>query len=167
MKTIKTIAELQAALETLPEPVGLVPTMGYLHEGHLSLVHRARAECAGVAVSIIDIVICPTVRETDGLAMSSRNTYLDSAQRKAATILYRGLDAVRLAFEKGERRAARLREIVSRNIQAEPLARLQYVSCAHPETLKELEIVTHKALISLAVFVGTTRLIDNIVLGER
>jgi pantoate--beta-alanine ligase len=278
MKTVITLAELRNLRATLTEPVGLVPTMGYLHEGHLSLVRRARTECPSVVVSIfvnptqfgpdedlgtyprdlerdkrlleaegvdlvwiptpesmyppgfqtwvtvkevaeplegkmrpghfpgvatvvaklfncvqpqkayfgqkdaqqavvirqmtrdldfpVEIVICPIVREADGLAMSSRNAYLGPQERQAATVLVRGLTAAREAFESGERDAARLRQVVARTVASEPLAQLQYVSCAHPDTLQELETVETGVLISLAAFVGRTRLIDNLVLGE-
>lgn len=278
METVTTISELRRARATLAEPVGLVPTMGYLHEGHLSLVRRARAECAGVTVSIfvnptqfgpdedlssyprdlsrdlqmleaervdlvwtptpevmyptgfqtwvtveevtqplegrmrpghfrgvatvvaklfngvqpqkayfgqkdaqqavtlrqmtrdlnfpLDVIVCPIVREPDGLAMSSRNAYLDAEERQAATVLYRALNAARAAFESGEQDADRLRRLVTGIIANQPRARLQYVSCAQLDTLQELETVTDKALLSLAAFVGRTRLIDNLVLGE-
>jgi len=276
MITVTTLPELWKARAQLSAPVGLVPTMGYLHEGHLSLVRRARAECASVVVSIfvnptqfgpsedlstypqdlrrdlalleaegadlvwtptpevmyppgfqtwvavqeltkplegarrpghfrgvttvvaklftgiqphkayfgqkdaqqaivirrlthdlnfpIDIVVCPIVREPDGLAMSSRNAYLNPQERQAATVLYRALNAAQAAFERGTRDAERLRQIVTETIVSEPLADLQYVSCSHPDTLQELESVTDRALVSLAVLVGRTRLIDNIVL---
>jgi pantoate--beta-alanine ligase len=279
MQTVVTLPELRTARASLPEPVGLVPTMGYLHEGHLSLVRRARAECASVAVSIfvnptqfgpgedlsayprdldrdlsllededvdlvwtptpdglyppgfqtwvnvekitqpleggmrpghfrgvttvvvklfngvqpqkayfgqkdaqqavvirqmardlnfaVEIVVCPIVREPDGLAMSSRNVYLNPEEREAATVLYRALTSARATFEAGERDAKRLRHTVTETIAREPLACLQYVSCAHPETLQELEAVTDGALLSLAVSVGQTRLIDDIVLKGK
>ncbi len=279
MQTVTTLAELHTARARLPEPVGFVPTMGYLHEGHLSLVRRARAECASVVVSIfvnptqfgpdedlanyprdldrdlhlleaegvdlvwtptpdglyppgfqtwvtveevtqplegrlrpghfrgvttvvaklfngvqphkayfgqkdaqqaivirqmthdlnfsIAIVVCPVVREPDGLAMSSRNVYLDPEERRAATVLHRALTAARAAFEAGERDAARLRHVVAEAVAGEPLACLQYISCAHPDTLQELEMVTDEALLSLAVFVGQTRLIDNVFIGAK
>jgi pantoate--beta-alanine ligase len=277
MQTITNLSELQAARPGLPKPVGLVPTMGFLHEGHISLVQRARIECASVVVSIfvnptqfgpsedlekyprdlsrdlallkaagadlvwtptpeimyppgyqtwvevagltkslegetrpghfrgvttivaklfnavgpdkayfgqkdaqqaavirqmvrdlnfpLEVVICPTVREADGLAMSSRNTYLNHAERKAATVLYRALSAARAAYENGERKADALRKIMRETINAEPLARLQYVSCADYDTLEELEKVSGKTLLSMAVYLGKTRLIDNFVLG--
>lgn len=277
METAITINEIRALLEGLPDPVGLVPTMGYLHEGHLSLVQRARAECASVVVSIfvnptqfspqedleayprdlprdlrllrevgtdlvwmptreimyppgyqtwvnvedvtkplegarrpthfrgvttvvaklmnnvqpqkayfgqkdaqqaivirrmvkdldfpLEVVICPIVRETDGLAMSSRNVYLTPQERQAATVLFSALQAARNAYESGEREAVSLRKIVEEVVRCEPLASLQYVSCADPETLQELSGSVEHGLLSLAVFFGKTRLIDNIILG--
>jgi pantoate--beta-alanine ligase len=115
----------------------------------------------------IEIVVCPTVREADGLAMSSRNTYLSPEERQAATVLFRALTAAKTAYEKGERGAETLRSLMTETIHAEPLARLQYVSCADYDTLEELEKVTRKSLLSMAVFVGKTRLIDNFVIGEK
>jgi pantoate--beta-alanine ligase len=277
MKTVTTMQELRAARAELPDPVGLVPTMGFLHEGHLSLVRAARKDCASVVVSIfvnptqfgptedldayprdperdqalleaegvdlvwaptpevmyspefqtwvtvekvaagleggrrpghmrgvatvvtklfngvqpqrayfgqkdaqqavvvrrmtedlnmpIEIVVCPIVREPDGLALSSRNTYLNPDERKAATVLSRSLQAAAAAFAAGERDADKLRGIVSEVVGQERLARLQYVSCADPRTLEELTTVKDQALVSMAVFVGKTRLIDNYVLG--
>jgi len=277
MMIVSTLEELRSARPLLDGKLGLVPTMGYLHEGHLSLVRRAKEECDRVAVSIfvnptqfgptedlskyprdlerdlhmleeagadlvwtptpevmypagyqtwveveevtkplegarrpghfrgvttvvtklfnavqpakayfgqkdaqqaavirqmtadldfpIEIVVCPIVREPDGLAMSSRNVYLDAGQRKGATILYRSLMAAREEYEKGERRAEKLRQKVKEAVESEPLAQLQYVSCADYVTLQELDKVTGKALLSMAVFFGKTRLIDNFVLG--
>ncbi len=272
-----TLEELRLARSLLDNPLGLVPTMGFLHEGHLSLARQAREDCKSVAVSIfvnptqfgptedlskyprdlerdlsmlesvgvdlvwtptpeimyppgyqtwvevqditrplegaqrpghfkgvatvvaklfnavqpakayfgqkdaqqaavirrmaadlnfpVEIVVCPIVREPDGLAMSSRNVYLDPAQRKAATVLYRALNAAKADYDKGERDAGRLRETMQQTIAAEPLAQVQYVSCADYNTLQELDRVTGKALLSMAVFFGRTRLIDNLVLG--
>ncbi len=276
MKIVTTLPELRAARRTLPGPVGFVPTMGYLHAGHISLVQAAKAECASVTASIfvnpaqfgpnedlaryprdlprdlslleaagvdlvwtptvdvmyppgfqtwvevegltrplegevrpghfrgvttvvaklfnavgpdkayfgqkdaqqaavirrmtkdldfpIEIVVCPIFRETDGLAMSSRNVYLNPAERQAATVLFRALSAAKSAYESGERDAEKLRLVVREMITAEPLARLQYVSCADYDALEELETVHGKALISMAVFMGKTRLIDNSIL---
>jgi len=255
---------------------GLVPTMGYLHEGHLSLVRRARAENDRVTVSIyvnptqfgpsedlstyprdlerdlellqredvnlvftpgdevmyppgfqtevivrevskvlegasrpdhfkgvatvvaklfnivqpgrayfgqkdaqqtvvlrqmvhdlsfnVELVICPTVRERDGLAMSSRNAYLAPAEREAATVLYRALSKGRAAYEQGERQGDRLRQIVEETIAAEPLARPDYASAANPDTLAEVGYIDDGVLLSAAVFIGKTRLIDNMLL---
>ncbi len=113
----------------------------------------------------IEIVVCPTIREPDGLAMSSRNVYLDPDERSAALVLYRGLFAAKAAFGAGERDAENLRNIVLDILSTEPLVNVQYVSCAHPDTLQELEGRVDRALLSLAVTIGKTRLIDNIVLG--
>ena len=277
MKTVTTLSELRAARAGLPEPVGFVPTMGYLHAGHLSLARRAKEECASAVASIfvnptqfgpgedlskyprdlardlsllesvgvdlvwtptpevmypsefqtwvevegltrplegelrpghfrgvttvvaklfnavgpdkayfgqkdaqqaavirrmtkdldfpIEIVVCPTLREADGLAMSSRNTYLNPEERQAATVLFRALSAARSAYDSGERAAEKLRVLVRDTVAAEPLARLQYVSCADYDTLEELETVRGMALLSMAVFMGKTRLIDNFVVG--
>ncbi len=278
MMVVSTLEELGSALRLLDRPLGLVPTMGYLHEGHLSLARRAREQCRSVAASIfvnptqfgpnedlskyprdlerdlkllesvevdlvwtptpevmyppgyqtwvevekvsqgleggqrpghfrgvttvvsklfnalqpqkayfgqkdaqqaavvrqmtrdlnfpIEIVVCPIVREPDGLAMSSRNVYLSAEQREAATVLHRALGAATSAFERGERRADALRQAMMDTLGAEPLAKTQYVSCADAETLQELAgKVAGKALLSMAVFFGKTRLIDNVVLG--
>jgi len=279
MKTVKTFSELQAARAKLVEPVGLVPTMGYLHEGHLSLVRRARQECASLIVTIfinpaqfgpgedlttyprdiprdlellekeevdlvwvpdtedmyppefqswvtvseltqplegarrpghfrgvttvvaklfnrttpkkayfggkdfqqaavirrmvsdlnypIQIVVCPTVREPDGLAMSSRNTYLDKDERQAAAVLYRALNTAHEAYFKGERDPNVLRGLMNAELKGERLARPQYISCANPDTLLEhFGEVKGGALLSMAVYIGDTRLIDNILLEE-
>ncbi len=271
-----SLEELHAARLLLDGTVGFVPTMGYLHEGHLSLARRARQECQSVVASIfvnptqfgptedlskyprdlkrdltllesagvdlvwtpndetmyppgfstwvevegltkplegasrpghfrgvttvvtklfnavqptrayfgqkdaqqaavirkmtrdlnfpIEIVVCPTVREADGLAMSSRNSYLSPEERQAATILFRALTAARSAYERGERSADTLRRIMAETLATEPRAQMQYVSCADYDTLEELETVTGKSLLSMAVFLGKTRLIDNFVL---
>jgi pantoate--beta-alanine ligase len=273
-----SLEELRQARALLDNPLGLVPTMGFLHPGHISLVERARAECASVGVSIfvnptqfgpnedldkyprnlekdlklleaagadlvwmptpdivyppgfqtrvdvegltsplegamrpghfrgvttvvaklfnafqpqkayfgqkdaqqaavirrmtrdldfpIEVVICPTMREADGLAMSSRNAYLNPQERQAATVLFRALNAARAAYDAGQRDADRLRQVMTETIQAEPLAKLQYVSCADYDTLEELQTIESKALLSMAVYLGKTRLIDNFVLGN-
>jgi pantoate--beta-alanine ligase len=113
----------------------------------------------------IEIVVCPIVREPDGLAMSSRNKYLEGPDRQAALVLSRALNAAGKAFTEGERSAESLRRIMLETLAAEPRAQTQYVSCADYETLEELETVARKALLSMAVMVGKTRLIDNLVLG--
>jgi pantoate--beta-alanine ligase len=112
----------------------------------------------------IEIVVCPIVREPDGLAMSSRNVYLDAEQRKAATVLYRTLTAAKAAYDGGERDAGKLRNIMKETLASAPLAQVQYVSCADYTTLQELDKVSGKTLLSMAVFFGKTRLIDNLVL---
>jgi pantoate--beta-alanine ligase len=106
-------------------------------------------------------VICPIVREPDGLAMSSRNVYLDLQQRQAALVLNRALSAAEQAYVEGERRASHLREVMMMTFGEEPLAEVQYISCASLETLEELDQVENGALLSVAVYFGKTRLIDN------
>jgi pantoate--beta-alanine ligase len=276
MRRVISLPDLRAARLSLPGTVGLVPTMGYLHKGHLSLIRQARGENEHVIVSIfvnpaqfgpkedlsryprdlerdlrliepytdlvwnptaeimyppgyqtwveveamtrplegamrpghfrgvttvvaklfngvqpqrayfgqkdaqqaavirqmvrdlnfpIEIVVCPIIREADGLAMSSRNVYLDREQRKAATVLYRSLGAAKDAYESGERDAEKLRQVMKEVLASEPLAEVQYVSCADYDTLEELSEIKEKALLSMAVFIGKTRLIDNVVLG--
>ena len=273
---VRNRAELAAALARAPRPLGLVPTMGWLHAGHRSLIARARTECATVAVSIFvnprqfgsradlakyprseardlaicaeegvdlvwapgvddvypagfdttvrvgavaaplegaarpghfegvatvvavlfgvvrpdrayfgmkdaqqlrviarmatdlaltTVVPCPTVREPDGLAMSSRNVHLSPAERAAAAVLHRALAAGRARWEAGERDAGAIRDAVRATLAGEPLARVEYVSLADDVTLAELDRVEGPALLSLAVCFGSTRLIDNLALG--
>ena len=276
MQVVRGREELRSALGALPRPLGLVPTMGWLHAGHTSLIERARDECRAVAVSIFvnprqfddpadleryprgeardlalcaeagadvvwvprvddvyppgfdtsvtverlalplegaarpghfagvttvvailfgivrpdrayfgekdgqqlrvidrmardlgiaEVVRCPTVREPDGLAVSSRNMHLGAADRAAATVIRRALVAGRDAWAAGERDAAAIRGRVAAVIATEPRADLAYVSCADDTTLAELERVEGPAMLSVAVRFGTTRLIDNIHLG--
>lgn len=277
MKTISTLSELRAARLSFDGTVGLVPTMGYLHEGHLSLIRRAKQECRHVVVSIfvnptqfganedlskyprdlerdlnliqplgvdfvwnptpeimyptgyqtwveveamtrplegamrpthfkgvttvvaklfnavqphkayfgqkdaqqaavikqmtrdlnfpIDIIVCPIIREADGLAMSSRNKYLEGDDRKAATVLFRSLSAAKDLYDAGERDAKKLREKMKEVLSTEPRAQMQYVSCADYDSLEELDVIKGKTLLSMAVLLGKTRLIDNFVLG--
>jgi pantoate--beta-alanine ligase len=113
----------------------------------------------------LEMIVCPTAREPDGLAMSSRNVYLDPEQRKAATVLYRSLQAAKGLYEARERNAETIRGKMKEVLASEPLAEPQYVSCADYDTLEELDEITGKALLSMAVFFGKTRLIDNFVLG--
>ena len=276
MKVIETIDEIRQLRQRLAGPVGLVPTMGYLHEGHLSLVRRARTDNPSVVVSIfvnptqfgpredfktyprdpqndlarlerektdivfmppademyppgfnswievgkiterlegasrpghfrgvttvvaklfnvvqpdrayfgqkdaqqvivikkmvadldmnLEIVTLPTLREPDGLAMSSRNAYLTPEQRRAATVLHQALSLTQRLWLQGERNARDLRHQITAVIQKQPLAEIDYVSIASTETLNELETATAPALVSLAVIFGNTRLIDNVVL---
>src|SRR5574341_1422301 len=278
MQTVVTLSDLRKARFALPGLFGLVPTMGALHDGHLSLVRHAKAECAHVGVSIfvnptqfgpgedlskyprdldrdlkllealevdvvwtpapeivyppgfqtwvtveevtkplegkarpshfrgvatvvaklfnaftpdrayfgqkdaqqavvikrmaadinfpLEIIVCPIIREPDGLAMSSRNAYLNPEERKAATVLYRALCAAKEAFDKGERDGLKLRAILFAVIGAEPLARPDYVSAADPNTLAELDRVADGVLLSIVVRNETKRLNDNFLLPE-
>lgn len=112
----------------------------------------------------LEIVVQPTVREADGLAMSSRNARLSPAARESATCLYRALLAAKTTFEQGQRSAESLRAAMRAIIETTPLARLDYVSVAHPDTLAELDVIEDRALLSLAVFVDEVRLIDNMIM---
>jgi pantoate--beta-alanine ligase len=276
MKVTSDPCELREFRKSLSGALGLVPTMGALHDGHLSLVERARSECDHIAASIfvnptqfgpgedlasyprnlqrdlellehagvdlvwtpragimypegfqtwitvenlslplegkcrpghfrgvatvvaklfnaftpdaayfgqkdaqqvvvirrmvedldfpVRLVVCPTVREADGLAMSSRNAYLSPEERRAAPALYRALTAARSEYESGERNAEALRSVMRSVLKGEPLARAEYVSAADPATLMELERVIGHVLLSLAVRIGRARLIDNMLL---
>jgi pantoate--beta-alanine ligase len=276
MMIVTTLDELRSARLLLDGTVGFVPTMGYLHEGHISLARRAREQCDCIVASIfvnptqfsanedlskyprdlerdlclleaagvdlvwtptpevmyppgfatwveveeltrplegaarpghfrgvttivaklfnavqprkayfgqkdaqqaavirkmtrdldfpVEVVVCPTVREADGLAMSSRNSYLSPEERSAATILFRALSAARSAFRSGERSADKLRAVMAETLASEPRAQMQYVSVADYDTLEELQTVTGETLLSMAVHLGKTRLIDNFVL---
>lgn len=279
MIVVQSLADLRSARSELPSDLGLVPTMGYLHEGHLSLVRAARDKCAACAASIfvnpsqfgpgedlenyprdlerdlrlleqegvdlvwtpgendlypsdfqtwvevqeisqplegahrpghfrgvttvvamlfhafeprvaffgqkdaqqvivirrmvddllfpVQIAVRPTVREPDGLAMSSRNSYLNPAERKAAPVLYRTLNQAARAYRGGEKSARALREIMAGELAMEPLAEPEYVSVASLETLHELEGDIESGLLSMAVRIGVTRLIDNVIVGAN
>jgi pantoate--beta-alanine ligase len=114
----------------------------------------------------LEIVVCPTLREADGLAMSSRNVYLTLDQRAAAPVLYRALCAARDAWQAGEYDGERLRQIMRGVLAAEPLARPDYVSAADPLVLTELGDASRGVLFSMAVRIGRARLIDNLLLGQ-
>ncbi|MBU2009571.1 MAG: pantoate--beta-alanine ligase [Chloroflexi bacterium] len=114
----------------------------------------------------LEIVSFPTVREPDGLAMSSRNIFLNPRERQAATALYRSLCLAQEMYKSGERNAGKIREAMIKLIQEEPLAQIDYVSIAHPETLEEVEKLAGPVLVSLAVRIGPTRLVDNITFAE-
>jgi pantoate--beta-alanine ligase len=110
------------------------------------------------------IVICPTVREPDGLALSSRNIYLSPQERKSATVLSRALNRIQFHVDKGERRAAELLRIGKAVMAEEGDVKLDYFEIVNNDTLEPLEDVTAGALVAVAAFVGATRLIDNLVL---
>jgi pantoate--beta-alanine ligase len=116
-------------------------------------------------LALTTVVPCPTVREADGLAMSSRNVHLAPAERAAATVLHRALQAGRARHAAGERDAEAIRAAVRAVLAGEPLAQVEYVSLADDTTLDELDRVDGPALLSLAARFGTTRLIDNLALG--
>ncbi|MGZ4838515.1 MAG: pantoate--beta-alanine ligase [Terriglobales bacterium] len=112
----------------------------------------------------VRIVVCPIVREKDGLALSSRNAYLNPEQRKQALVLYRSLTRVQTLADTGERRTSKLVEAGKQVIAEEPGARLDYFEIVNPDSLDALEDISHGALVAVAAHVGTTRLIDNVVL---
>ena len=275
MQVVKTIAGMREWRQQFSDSVGFVPTMGYLHDGHLALVKQARMENSAVVVSIfinpaqfgpaedlktyprdlsrdlklleqektdivflpsdeemypyqfstwvdveklteclegasrpghfrgvatvvaklfniiqpakayfgqkdaqqaivirrmvadlnmsLEIVIASTIRESDGLAMSSRNTYLNTEERQAATILFGALSLARRLWQFGEKDAGKIRYEMKSLIEKEPLARLDYISIAGADTLEEMDTIDRPALVSLAVRIGKTRLIDNIL----
>jgi pantoate--beta-alanine ligase len=277
MKVISTIAEFKEARRRIRGTVGFVPTMGYLHEGHLFLARRAKTENDVSVVSIfvnptqfgpkedfaryprdperdlalleeertdlvlmplveemypvgastwvdvenvtkplegaarpghfrgvatvvaklfniveptrayfgqkdaqqvvviqkmvddlnmnLEVVVVPTQREPDGLAMSSRNVYLNPQERQAAVVLWRSMNLAQGLWQEGERDAEQIRHEMVALIKKEPLARIDYVSLADPRTLDELTVISGPALVSMAVYVGKTRLIDNMTLG--
>src|SRR5919199_3676234 len=115
-----------------------------------------------------EIVVLPTVREQSGLALSSRNAYLNEDERRAALVLYRALSRAKEAYAEGERSGSRLASIVQATIAAEPLARIDYVSVTDADTLEPLEKLNDRTvLIALAVHIGRARLIDNIILNRK
>jgi len=114
-----------------------------------------------------EIIVCPIVREPDGLAMSSRNAYLSPDERRAATVLHRALDGARLAIERGERDALRLKAAMREIITREPLAQLDYVELVDADTLEPVTGLRRTCLALLAARFGATRLIDNLLIEER
>ncbi len=112
----------------------------------------------------VELAVCPIVRDADGLALSSRNAYLNPEQRQQALVLHRSLMKVKAAAAGGERDAAKLIEIGKQLIAAEPAARLDYFAIVNPETLDPVADISRGALVAVAAFIGTTRLIDNILL---
>ncbi|SRR5712692_971603 len=114
-----------------------------------------------------EIVVCPIAREADGLALSSRNAYLKGGERRAATVLYRALDAARREIAAGERDAVRLLAVMRKVIETEPLAPADYVEIVDAETFEPVSRLRRACLALLAAFVGSTRLIDNMLIEEQ
>jgi pantoate--beta-alanine ligase len=114
-----------------------------------------------------EIIVCPIVREPDGLAMSSRNTYLDPAEQRAATILYRALDGARVSIARGERDALRIMAAMRELLRTEPLAEPDYVEVVDADTLEQVTRLRGVCLALLAVRIGPVRLIDNLLIEER
>lgn len=127
-------------------------------------VLRRMAMDLGVAA---EIVMAPIVREASGLALSSRNTYLSPDERTAALVLSRSLREARDAYETGEKRTKVLKEITAVELAKEPLAKIDYVELYSFPELEEIETIEARALLAVAVYIGKTRLIDNIILGEE
>jgi pantoate--beta-alanine ligase len=113
----------------------------------------------------VEIVACPIVREPDGLAMSSRNVYLSREERNSALVLYRSLAEVQTCFERGERSTAALVEAGKHILAGKANVRLDYLEIVNPDTLEPISEIKRSALVAVAAFLGTTRLIDNVVLG--
>lgn len=109
----------------------------------------------------IEIIGCPIIREEDGLAKSSRNTYLSEEERKQAVILNRSLEKAMKAIEEGENDAAKVKEMIVNTLNTCPLAKIDYVEVVSFDTIQPIEKVEGAVLIAIAVYIGTTRLIDN------
>ena len=112
----------------------------------------------------VEIVPCPIVRESDGLAKSSRNTYLSVAERKAALILSQSLKKGKEAIEAGEKSAKKVIDIITQNLQTEPLARIDYVEVVDFENIQRVDTIVGNTLVAIAVYIGKTRLIDNFII---
>lgn len=115
----------------------------------------------------VNIIKAPIVRERDGLAMSSRNVYLNPDERKAALILSKSLNEAKKLLDSGEKNASVVIDTVNNVLNSEPMCNVQYVSCVHPDTLEDLYAIDNKALIAIACFIGNIRLIDNLLWGEN
>ena len=144
---------------------GLVrPTRAYFGQKDAQQLAVIRRMTADLALPV-EVIAGPTVREPDGLAMSSRNAYLSASQRAAATVLYRALSAAQARFSAGERDAEALRHLMRRTVEAEPLATLDYAEVVDAATMAPVIVATGGALLVIAARIGTTRLIDNTPLG--
>lgn len=126
---------------------------------------QARVICKMISDLNIDttVKVRPTVRESDGLAMSSRNSYLSPAEREAATVLYRSIQKGVALIKKGVRSPAEIKKVIGENISKEPLAKVEYVACVDWETLKNVDRLKGEIILAAAVIIGEVRLIDNIV----
>lgn len=109
----------------------------------------------------VEIIPCPIVREEDGLAKSSRNTYLSAEERKVALVLSRSLKIAKKALDNGERYAYKLKELIRVEINKEPLAKIDYVEIVDSDSLNDVEVIERNILVPIAVYIGKTRLIDN------
>ncbi len=140
------------------------PTRAYFGQKDAQQVAVIRQMVRDLAFNL-EVIACPTLRESDGLAMSSRNVRLNRVEREASPVLYRALMAAQNEWQVGRRDAEHLRDTMRQIIESEPLAKIDYVSAADPISLQELEGPAERALLSLAVFLGEVRLIDNVVIG--
>jgi pantoate--beta-alanine ligase len=115
----------------------------------------------------VSIEVCPIIRESDGLALSSRNAYLNPGERKSALVLYRSLKRAQELFDRGERESAKLIAAGEQEFAKEPAARLDYFEVVDPNSLESVATISKRALIAVAAFVGNTRLIDNILVDPE
>jgi pantoate--beta-alanine ligase len=140
------------------------PTKAYFGQKDAQQVAVVKKMVAELNMDL-EVMVCPTVREADGLAMSSRNTYLNTEERRAAPVLFKALTLAQGLWARGEKDVDIIRKKMAELIGKEPLANIVYISIANGESLKEMRIIKPPALVSLAVKFGKTRLIDNVVLG--
>jgi pantoate--beta-alanine ligase len=150
----------------------VVAKLFYIVEPELAFFgQKDAAQCAIIRRMVrdlnfpVEIVVGPIVREPDGLAMSSRNAYLNPPERRSALALYRALSEVKKCFDRGERNAAKLGEAGKQVLSQEPGARLDYLEVVDPDTLDPVPEIRSRTLVAVAAFVGGTRLIDNILLS--
>jgi pantoate--beta-alanine ligase len=143
----------------------LQPTRAYFGQKDAQQVAVIKQMVRDLAFNL-DIVVGPTVREPDGLALSSRNVRLDPPSRAAAPVLYKALHSAREAWQQGEHDPDYLRSLMAQIVNAEPLAVIDYISAADPVTLTELYAPADRALLSMAVFFGDVRLIDNMTVRD-
>lgn len=115
----------------------------------------------------VSVEVCPIIRESDGLALSSRNAYLNPGERKSALVLYRSLRRAQELFDRGERESAKLIATAKQEFAKEPSARLDYFDIVDPDSLESIRAISKRALIAVAAYVGNTRLIDNIVVNPE